>query len=268
MITGPGPRFDRDQLWAQVTQRHLYSAFFTASGSTPLARGDTVVGEMGSKMRRKLAGFTASRRSQKDDCRQAVIFELTDGVDIVYKLCQLELRLAIFTMHRFKTKKIDTTQTLCTPSLVKKIVALSGLIHAIDDRDILSSLFEEKVEFKATFPHISALRKIGLFITKTVGKTDFQGVMTPCWVQIVESLEDATKPSNTRAFMVSPAMSNVDALTDAVKAKVEANTGDRVNALTMKVYACVAEGVWKKVRKAGTALVANSEDSSYHVLIP
>ena len=52
-----------------------------------------------------------------------------------------------------------------------------------------------------------------------------------------------------------------------MKAEVEANTGDRVNALTMKVYARIAEGVWEEVPRASTPLTANTEDSAYHVVV-
>ena len=84
------------------------------------------------------------------------------------------------------------------------------------------------------------------------------------WVQLVD---DPTKPSTATAFMVSPTVGNIDGLKKAVKAEVEANTGDRVNALTMKVYARIAEGVWEEVAE-DAPLVANAKSSAYHVSVP
>jgi hypothetical protein len=86
------------------------------------------------------------------------------------------------------------------------------------------------------------------------------------WVLLTE---DATKPSNTPAFKVFPNVSDIDGLKDAVKEKMESNTGERVNALVMKVYAYnPATGGWEEVPKSSALLTSNSEETAYHVVVP
>ena len=87
------------------------------------------------------------------------------------------------------------------------------------------------------------------------------------WVLIVDSSESATKPSNITAFKVTPVVPDIDSLKKAVQAERK-EAGETVDPLKMKVYACIAEGVWAEVTKASTALTANTEDTAYHVLVP
>ena len=89
------------------------------------------------------------------------------------------------------------------------------------------------------------------------------------WVLLVDSPEMAMKPSDATetVFEVAPMRNTIDGLKDAVKAKVEANTGDRVNALTMKVYARIAGGVWAEVFEPWTPLIANTGLTAYHVVV-
>ncbi len=89
------------------------------------------------------------------------------------------------------------------------------------------------------------------------------------WVQIMQRDDDLSFPSSATAFKVSPTMNDIDSLKKAVKVEIESNTGERVNAFIMKVYAHnPTTGKWEEVMKARTPLVANSEVTAYHVVVP
>ena len=97
------------------------------------------------------------------------------------------------------------------------------------------------------------------FFTKAVS----QGAVKNVWVQLVD---DPTMPSTATAFMVSPTVGNIDGLKKAVQAGCK-EAGETVDPLKMKVYACIAEGVWEEVAE-DAPLVANAKSSAYHVSVP
>ena len=204
--------------------------------------------------------------SLEDDAREVVIFELSDGVDTISKLCQLELRLAIFTMHRFKKGKICTSKKNCVPSLVRKIVALAGLIHGTEDRDIVSVLLAAE-NFESAFPHIYALHKRARFVSKAIGGTPPTPLPNTFWAQLVPPAEDPTQRPKAVAFQVTPAIANIDGLKKAVKAEVpEKLVG--IASIDLKVYAHdAAAGGWVEVTKASAPLTPNTEDTAYHVVV-
>ena len=93
-------------------------------------------------------------------------------------------------------------------------------------------------------------------------------ITTTFWAQLMLPAEDPTQHSKAVAFQVTPAIANIDGLKDAFKTKVEANTGERVNVFTMKVFAYDdATRAWVEVPE-DAPLVPNVKATAYHVLVP
>ena len=109
---------------------------------------------------------------------------------------------------------------------------------------------------------VEAIRKV---LEAKIGHP-IPAVIPTCWVQLVDSPESATNTSTATAFKVSPTANDIDGLKKAVQAK-RAKAGVVVDPLTMKVYACIAEGVWAEVLEPWTPLTANTGLTAYHVVV-
>ena len=90
---------------------------------------------------------------------------------------------------------------------------------------------------------------------------------TAFWARLlVSSFVDPAVPSTATAFMVTPTMTNVDGLKDAVKLKVPEELSG-VSVLRLKVWAHDAAcNQWVPVDE-DCALVANDTATAYHVVV-
>jgi hypothetical protein len=206
--------------------------------------------------------------SPDTELRKAVIFEVTQSQHVVYKLAQLELRLAVFlAKRRLKLKKLKVEGHLS----IVDVVACAGL--CIPEAYVIEVLafVRDDIGMAKHLPLTFQLNRANAFcvIPEAEDRLGVPNVVqTPkfVWVQLLPDTDDATKPSTAVAFEVSPTRNNIDSLKDAVKAKIpEKLVG--IASIDLKVYACIAEGVWAEVDE-DAPLRENVKTSAYHVVVP
>ena len=211
--------------------------------------------------------------------RKAVIFEVTQSQHVIYKLAQLELRLAVFLAKRrlkWGKLKLDGGKTVS----IVDVVACAGLCIPESYIAEVMAFIEDKKGMAEHLPLSFELNRTNAFhvISEFEDRIGMPNVVVPppppatitttFWAQLVPPAEDPTQRSKAVAFRVKPDIPDIDGLKKAVKAEMP-NALKDVDAVMLKVYAHdAATGGWVEVMKASTLLAPNEEETAYHVLVP
>ena len=210
--------------------------------------------------------------------RKAVIFEVTQSQHVIYKLAQLELRLAVFLAKRrlkWGKLKLDRGKTVS----IVDVVACAGLCIPESYIAEVMTFIEDKKGMAEHLPLSFELNRTNAFhvISEFEDRIGMPNVVVPppppapitttFWAQLMLPAEDPTQCSKAVAFQVTPVIANIDGLKKAVKAEVpEKLVG--IASIDLKVYAHdAATGGWVEATEPWAPLTANTGLTPYHVVV-